>query len=176
MKTLIIFCSRNGQTKKISFYIADIIRMNQLCDVININDAIKIKLNWKQYDRILIGASIYYGHFNPIVNKFIKYNLCTLKKLISGFFSVNLTARKSDKNLPNTNSYTKKFLINSPWKPDCCAVFAGALQYSRYNWFNKNIIKIIMFLTGGATDLNCDIEYTDWEKVKFFVNHFKQLK
>ncbi|MBK4775930.1 menaquinone-dependent protoporphyrinogen IX dehydrogenase [Candidatus Pantoea edessiphila] len=176
MKALIIFYSRNGQTKKISSYIADNIRMKQICDVINITDAISRDLDWKAYDRVLIGASIYYGNFNPIVYKFIQQNIFILKTLITGFFAVNLTARKIGKNSPVTNSYTKKFLKNSPWKPNCCAVFAGSLQYSNYNWFNKNIIKFIMYLTGGETNHKCDIEYTDWEQVKNFVNYFKELK
>ncbi|PPI87676.1 menaquinone-dependent protoporphyrinogen IX dehydrogenase [Candidatus Pantoea edessiphila] len=176
MKALIIFCSRYGQTKKIATYIADNISYYQLCDVINITDAMNINFNWKQYDRILIGASIHYGHFNPILNKFIQLNLFAIKKLISGFFSVNLTARKIEKNSPRTNIYTYKFLKGSPWKPNCCAVFAGALQYSNYNWFNKIVIQIIMLLTGGETNSNCNIEYTDWEEVRIFINYFKKLK
>ncbi|PPI86271.1 menaquinone-dependent protoporphyrinogen IX dehydrogenase [Candidatus Pantoea edessiphila] len=176
MKALIIFYSRNGQTKKIASYIADHMRTNQLCDLVNIRDAIHINFDWKQYNRILIGASIYYGYFNPIVDIFIKSNLLALKKLISGFFSVNLTARKYEKSSPHTNSYTYKFLVSSPWKPDCCAVFAGALQYSRYHWLDRAMIKIIMFITGGETNSQCDIEYTDWEQVKIFTNFFQQIR
>ncbi|PPI88368.1 menaquinone-dependent protoporphyrinogen IX dehydrogenase [Candidatus Pantoea edessiphila] len=176
MKALIIFYSRNGQTEKISSYIADIIRSNQPCDLINISDAINIDFDWKQYDCILIGASIHYGHFHPIVNEFIKRNVLTLKEIFSGFFSVNLVARKIEKSSPYTNAYTYKFLNSSPWKPNCCAVFGGALKYSRYNLFDKTIIRFIMFITGGETNINYDVEYTNWEQVKKFANHFKNLK
>ena len=55
-----------------------------------------------------------------------------LKAMPSAFFSVNLVARKPEKRTPQTNSYTRKFLLNSPWQPESCAVIAGALRYPRY--------------------------------------------
>ncbi len=40
-------------------------------------------------------------------------------------YSVNLVARKPEKRTPQTNSYARKFLMNSQWRPDRCAVIAG---------------------------------------------------
>ncbi len=77
----------------------------------------------------VIGASIRYGHFHPAVDRFVKKHLAALQALPGAFFSVNLVARKPEKRTPQTNSYTRKFLLNSPWQPQSCAVFAGALRY-----------------------------------------------
>ncbi|WP_368073587.1 flavodoxin domain-containing protein, partial [Vibrio cholerae] len=44
------------------------------------------------------------------------------------------------------------FLKKSPWQPERIAVFAGALYYPRYRWFDKMMIRLIMTLTGGETD------------------------
>ncbi|MNG25576.1 Protoporphyrinogen IX dehydrogenase [menaquinone] [compost metagenome] len=51
-------------------------------------------------------------------------------------------------------------------------MFAGALRYSRYNWWQTRIIQLIMMITGGSTDTSQDIEFTDWEKVRAFAREF----
>jgi menaquinone-dependent protoporphyrinogen oxidase len=33
-----------------------------------------------------------------------------------------------------------------------CAVFAGALRYPRYRWYDRFMIRLIMKMTGGETD------------------------
>ncbi|WP_380184542.1 menaquinone-dependent protoporphyrinogen IX dehydrogenase [Kalamiella sp. sgz302252] len=173
MKALILYSSRDGQTREIAAYIANQLKTRQECDTLNILHAENIE--WQQYDRVLIGASIRYGHFHPKVDKFVKQHLAEIKKRASGFFSVNLTARKPEKRTPQTNAYTRKFLLNSPWQPDCCAVFAGALRYPRYGFFDRFMIQLIMRMTGGETDTTKEVEYTDWEEVARFAHEFADL-
>ncbi|VFP87936.1 menaquinone-dependent protoporphyrinogen IX dehydrogenase [Candidatus Erwinia haradaeae] len=171
MKTLILFSSRYGQTRKISYYIAGILQKKVECCIKNIESAGDI--NCLQYDRILIGASVYYGHFHPPFEQFIKKNANILNQVISGFFSVNLVARKPEKRTPETNPYTRKFLLQSLWKPNCCAVFSGALRYPDYSLLNRFMIKLIMYITKGDTDSKKPfIEYTDWKQVRYFANQF----
>lgn len=173
MKALIIYSSRDGQTQKIAGCIAQSLAPQQLCDVIDISQT--ATLDWAQYDRVLIGASIRYGHFHPALMKFVTQHREALQQRVSGFFSVNLTARKADKCMPATNAYTHKFLAQSPWQPDCCAVFAGALRYPRYRWFDRVMIQLIMRMTGGETDTSKEVEYTDWQKVALFAEEFAHL-
>lgn len=173
MKALILYSTRDGQTQKIASYIAEQIGQQHNCDVMNIQHA--TSPDWAQYDRVLIGASIRYGHFQPVVDAFVKQHLHQLQQRTSGFFSVNLTARKPEKRSPETNAYTQKFLSQSPWRPDCCAVFAGALYYPRYRWFDRIMIQLIMRMTGGETDSTKEVEYTDWQQVSRFANDFAQL-
>ncbi|KAJ9431012.1 menaquinone-dependent protoporphyrinogen oxidase [Candidatus Pantoea symbiotica] len=173
MKALILYSSRDGQTRDIAARIAQTLVPHQLCDVIDLLEANQI--DWLQYDRVLIGASIRYGHFNPALLKFVTQHKAQLQQRVSGFFSVNLTARKADKCTPETNAYTRKFLEQSPWQPDCCAVFAGALRYPRYRWFDRVMIQFIMRMTGGETDASKEVEYTDWNKVALFAQDFAQL-
>lgn len=173
MKALILYSTRDGQTQKIASALAETIRQQQPCDVLNIQDA--AVPDWTLYDRVLIGASIRYGHFQPVVDTFVKQHLPALQQRTSGFFSVNLTARKPEKRTPETNAYTRKFLLQSPWQPDCCAVFAGALYYPRYRWFDRVMIQLIMRMTGGETDATKEVEYTDWQQVSRFAHEFAQL-
>ncbi|WP_130833245.1 menaquinone-dependent protoporphyrinogen IX dehydrogenase [[Erwinia] mediterraneensis] len=173
MKALILFSSRDGQTRDIASYIAKVLEGKVACEVLNILHA--DKLDWSQYDRVLIGASIRYGHFHPAVGQFVQQHLQALQQRPGGFFSVNLTARKAEKRTPETNAYTRKFLLQSPWQPDCCAVFAGALRYPRYRWFDRIMIQLIMRMTGGETDATKEVEYTDWQQVQRFAEEFAQL-
>lgn len=173
MKALILYSSRDGQTREIAAYIANTLKAHQECDVINILHAQQI--DWARYDRVLIGASIRYGHFQPAVTRFVKKHLAELQQRLSGFFSVNLTARKPEKRTPQTNAYTRKFLLQSPWQPDSCAVFAGALRYPRYSWFDRVMIQFIMRMTGGETDRHKEVEYTDWQQVERFAKEFAHM-
>ncbi len=173
MKALILFSSRDGQAREIASYIANEIKRQQACDVINILHAGAV--DWAQYDRVLIGASIRYGNFHPAVAKFVKENLNELQQRTTGLFSVNLTARKPEKRSPQTNAYTRKFLQHSPWQPECCAVFAGTLRYPRYRWFDRVMIQLIMRMTGGETDSSKEVVYTDWHQVERFAREFVQL-
>lgn len=170
MKTLILYSSHDGQTKKIAAYIAEIIKEN--VDVKSIRDVV----NLQDYDRIIIGASIRYGHFNKQLYKMLEKHTALLNQKITAFFGVNLTARKPEKSTPETNVYVRKFLQRITWQPTISAVFAGALFYPCYTFFDRVMIQFIMRITGGETDPTKEIEYTDWQKVRSFSEMFLALK
>ncbi|HGK7507615.1 menaquinone-dependent protoporphyrinogen IX dehydrogenase [Kluyvera cryocrescens] len=174
MKTLMLFSTRDGQTREIAAYLCS--QLNELgtdTAMIDLNRTDDIE--WQLYDRVIIGASIRYGHFHPALDRFVKKHAAVLQSMPSAFFSVNLVARKPEKRSPQTNSYTRKFLLRSPWQPDSCAVFAGALRYPRYGWFDRFMIRLIMKMTGGETDTRKEVVYTDWEQVAGFAREIVQL-
>lgn len=174
MKTLILFSTRDGQTHEIANTIAaELSGLGVESDVIDLNNAQPVR--WESYERVVIGASIRYGHFSPVLDSFVKRHSETLNQLPSAFFSVNLVARKPEKNTPETNSYTQKFLARSPWQPNACAVFAGALRYPRYRWFDRLMIQLIMKMTGGETDTRKEVIYTDWQQVSVFAREIARL-
>lgn len=173
-KALLLYSTREGQTKKILHFIEK--RLSDYeCDSIDLHSVDSVDLN--QYDKVLIGASIRYGHLNKKLYKFIECNLNALIESKAAFFCVNLTARKEDqgKDTPEGSAYIKTFLKKSPWQPELIGVFAGALYYPRYNWFDRTMIKFIMNMTGGETDTTKEIEYTNWEKVTLFADKFKNM-
>ncbi|MND83747.1 Protoporphyrinogen IX dehydrogenase [menaquinone] [compost metagenome] len=174
MKTLILFSTRDGQTREIASYLASELKEQGVyADVVSLNRTEEIV--WQDYDRVVIGASIRYGHFHPAVARFVKKHAVTLNALPSAFYSVNLVARKAEKRTPQTNSYTRKFLLSSPWQPTQCAVFAGALRYPRYRWLDRFMIRLIMKMTGGETDTSKEVVYTDWQQVASFARDIAQL-
>ncbi|OOF37091.1 menaquinone-dependent protoporphyrinogen IX dehydrogenase [Rodentibacter heidelbergensis] len=169
MKTLILYSSHDGQTKKISEFLTALLEGEVIVD------ELREDYDLEPFERVIIGASIRYGHFNKTLDRFIVRNLVHLAQKKSGFFGVNLTARKAGKDNPETNVYVRKFLQRTKWQPELAAVFAGALLYPRYKWFDRVMIQFIMKITGGETDTTKEIEYTDWEKVKQFAQRINAL-
>lgn len=166
MKTAIFYLSNDGQTKKIAENLA--IEFEH-CEIFSLREKKEISTQeLAQFDCIIVGASIRYGHFDPLLDSFIRQHCDLLNHKKTAFFSVNLTARKPNRNTPETNVYTRKLLARIAWKPSFVAVFAGALRYPRYGWLDKIMIRFIMTITGGETDTSKEYEYTDWEKVRSF--------
>ena len=164
--SLIIYSSTDGQTKTICEKIKSFSKNSESIKLISLEEA--HDFNLQSYEDIIIGASIRYGKHNKNLYKFISLNKEILKKKRSAFFSVNVVARKPEKNTPETNPYMKKFLKISNWKPDKLSVFAGKVNYPNYGFFDKNIIRLIMFITKGPTDTSRSFEFTDWSKVEDF--------
>ena len=164
--SLIIYVTTDGQTKTICEKIKSFSKNSESVKLISLEEA--SNFNLQSYEDIIIGASIRYGKHSKNLYKFISLNKETLEKKRSAFFSVNVVARKPEKNTPETNPYMKKFLKISNWKPDKLGVFAGKVNYPNYGFFDKYIIQLIMFITKGPTDTSQSFEFTDWSKVEDF--------
>ena len=166
--TLIIYSTTDGQTLDICKRIAEIINTKSISKIASFEDA--ETLNLSNYKKIIIGASIRYGKHKPELYSFIRENLDTLNKIDSAFFSVNVVARKSEKNTPETNPYMQKFLSLSEWKPEHLEVFAGKIDYPKYKFIDKHMIRLIMWITKGPTNLDGTYEFTNWDSVNNFAN------
>ena len=123
------------------------------------------KEDLSNYNKIIIGASIRYGKHNPNLIKFVKRNINILNNVKTAFFSVNVVARKKEKSSPSTNPYVIKFINQTNWKPTNIGVFAGKVDYPSYKFFDKHIIRFIMWLTKGPTDISKSYEFTNWDEV-----------
>ena len=170
-RTLVIYSSVDGQTLKIVKRITAL--MEGEISLLNVDEHLEI--DFSQYDKVLIGASIRYGNFRRNLLDFVNKHKIQLDLLPNAFFLVCLTARKPEKANPANNAYMAKFDQLSQWQPRLKGVFAGALLYSRYNWWQTLIIQLIMKITGGSTDTKEDIELTDWSKVDLFSKDFSAL-
>ena len=169
-KILLVYSTTDGQTIAICEKIKSVLIKNNLVDIIPISEFQKKEL--KIYDQVIVGASIRYGKHKKEVYQFIKTHQNDLKRKKTGFFSVNVVARKPNKNTPITNPYIKKFLEISNWEPKHLAVFAGKIDYQKYRFIDRHMIRLIMFITKGPTDLKGVFEFTDWKNVEKFAKQF----
>ena len=164
--TLIIYSSTDGHTKTICKRLTSYLNDGDKIKIISIDEAKNIELF--AFNKIIIGASIRYGKHSKNLYKFVNSNKNVLDKIQSIFFSVNVVARKLEKSTPDTNPYIKKFLKISNWRPKKIGVFAGKVDYPNYGFFDRYVIKFIMFLTKGPTDTSRSYEFTNWDNVKKF--------
>jgi len=163
---VILYSSTDGQTLKICQKInSQLVLKGLTADLLSIDDN---TANLTQYSLIIIGASIRYGVHHKKVIEFINNSKTILESTKTVFFSVNLVARKAEKNTPTTNPYVIKFFKNIDWKPTLVEVFAGKLDYKKYPFLDRKMIQLIMWITKGPTNTNTEIEYTDWKKVQSF--------
>ena len=164
---LITYSTTDGHTRTICERLKKVVEEQQNSVVVSwMNEDPDIDLH--PFDKVIIGASIRYGKHQPQVFDFIRKNQAILESMPSAFFSVNVVARKPEKNQPETNPYLQKFLKKINWEPKNLAVFAGKIDYPRYGFVDRQMIRLIMWMTRGPTDPTSTTEFTDWEKVKEF--------
>jgi len=174
MNSIIIYSTTDGQTKKICESLKNNSINKNFYKVLSLEEAFNTEV--EKYEQIIIGASIRYGRHDSRVYKFIENNKEILDKKKSAFFSVNVVARKPEKNTPDTNPYIKKFLSKTNWRPKKLGVFAGKIDYPNLSFINKIVIRLIMFITSGPTNTNNTYEFTDWQSVKKFIKEFDEIK
>ena len=124
---------------------------------------------------VVLVAAVRYGRHLPEADRF----LATYRSLNSppplAFASVNLTARKPAKTTATGNPYLRKAIARYRFTPAVAVAFAGRLDYRRYGWMDRQVIRFIMLLTRGPTDPNSCIEYTSWQAVDEFAARVAHL-
>ncbi len=164
---LIVYSTTDGHTLRICRRLQQVIeRQAHRVKLASVNDAPDADL--EPFDKIVIGASIRYGKYRPQVYDFIRRNVKVLESKPSAFFSVNVVARKPEKNRAETNPYTKQFQKKASWQPKELAVFAGKIDYQKYSFWDRHIIRLIMWMTEGPTHPRTVAEFTNWEEVEAF--------
>lgn len=173
-RVIIAYSTVDGHTRHICERIADAVgQRDHEVELAAIDDGPAIDL--AAFDKIVIGASIRYGKHRPQVTELINTNQDVLESKPSAFFSVNVVARKPGKNTPETNPYLQKFLRRISWQPKNLAVFAGKIDYPRYDFLDRLAIRFIMWMTKGPTDPTAVVEFTDWDKVDEFARHVAEM-
>ena len=170
MKTVLVLCSStDGQTRKICDRLRQIMQdAGDRVMLTMIEDAREVSP--ADYQMAVVGARIRYGRTDARVIEYANRHAATLNAMPSAYFSVNIVARKSGKNRPETNPYVQAFLRRVAWRPHMLEVFAGKLDYPRYGVLDRMIIRFIMWLTEGPTEPDAVVEFTDWQRVEAFGN------
>ncbi|WP_394756309.1 menaquinone-dependent protoporphyrinogen IX dehydrogenase [Rhodoferax sp.] len=166
-KILVVYSTTDGHTRHICERLQQVmVQQGHAAIVVPLAQADALDLD--SFDKIVIGASIRYGKHQPMVKQFIERHQALLERKANAFFSVNIVARKPEKNRPDTNPYLIKFLRTLSWQPQLLGVFAGKLDYPRYRLVDRFMIRLIMLMTNGPTDPKSVIEFTDWQQVEAF--------
>lgn len=168
MRQVLLLCSStDGQTRKICERLRQILQgAGDEVTLTMIEDANGLAPD--RYQMVVVGARIRYGKTDPRVIAYANRHAVALNAMPSAFFSVNIVARKPQKNRAETNPYVQAFLRLVAWRPRIVEVFAGKLDYPRYGPADRWMIRLIMWLTDGPTDPHAVVEFTDWQRVDAF--------
>ncbi len=164
---LIVYSTVDGHTLKICSRIRDLLELDgHSVTLSEIGKGASAEV--AKYDKLVIGASIRYGRHREEVCKFVQAHRRDIGQRPSAFFSVNVVARKRGKDSPEGNPYVQQFCRRTHWAPNELGVFAGKIDYSKYGLLDRYMIRFIMWLTKGPTDLHASVEFTRWEQVDAF--------
>lgn len=114
---------------------------------------------------VVVVAAVRYGRHLPQAEQFLGQWRSAGQGARLVLLSVNLTARKPGKNTPEGNRYLQTAIKRHQLQPVLAAAVAGRLDYQRYGWRDRQIIRFIMKLTGGPTHPSACVEFTDWDAV-----------
>src|SRR6202142_4290377 len=114
---------------------------------------------------IVLVAAVRYGKHLPEADRFLAAYRSLASPPPLALASVNLTARKLAQTTATGNAYLRKTIARHRLAPALAVAFAGRLEYHRYGWLDRQIIRFIMLLTRGPIDPNTNVEYTSWPAV-----------
>ncbi|UPV76684.1 protoporphyrinogen oxidase (plasmid) [Halorussus limi] len=164
---LICYGTGEGQTEKVAERIIKVIReRSHEATAVN-TDEIPSDLDVKQFDAVLVGASIHAGKHQSVVREFVKTNRDALAKKPTAFFQVSLSSA-TEEGRTQAAGYVEEFIEDTGWHPDRIGLFGGALRYSEYGFLKRLMMKQIAKRTMPDVDTSRDAEFTDWDEVEAF--------
>ncbi len=170
-RVVVAFASHDGHAAAIAARVRDRLRAQALAaELVDLAAAPPASEVAASCDLVAVVAAVRYGKHLPAADGF----LAAWRRLPAppplALATVNLTARKPDKQTLETNPYLKKLIARHALAPAATAIFAGRLDYPRYRWFDRQMIRLIMALTGGPTDGTAQVDYTFWPGVDAFAD------
>lgn len=174
-KILLVYGTTEGHTAQIAQRMAE--AMRAAGHEVDAHDSKEMRKSTSErvYEGVLVGGSIHRGEHQSSVLRFVRRNLDLLDRLPSAFFSVSLTAVElDDEARQETQAMVDKFVRETGWQPRRVETIAGALVYSQYNVFMRQIMKLISKSQGLPTDTSHDYDYTDWDAVEKFAREFAE--
>ena len=167
MKILIIYGTTECQTRKVADFLQK--EFEALGHTVTLRDANATPPAPAGYDAVIIGASMHMERYQEPVMYYIQEHHTALNGTTSAFYSVSLTAASDDTtSWHELRDITDRFLHTTKWRPGLVEYVAGALRYTKYDFFKKFIMRQIAKHTDPSVVKGEDKEYTDWGALKLF--------
>jgi menaquinone-dependent protoporphyrinogen oxidase len=168
------FASRDGHAAAIARHIAERLRASGLtAESVDLAEDRPVAEILAGTTLMVVVAAVRYGKHLAPAERFLEACHTHANKPPLALASVNLTARKPAKRTAETNPYLKKLIDRHNLRPIAATTFAGKLDYPKYRWLDRQMIRLIMYLTGGPTDGTSTIDYTEWDSVDAFADAIK---
>lgn len=171
MKILVVYGTTEGHTRKVAERVGEYIKSAghkaQLADSTDKPSSV----NLADYSAVIIAGSVHQRHYQGSLAYFIHSRLDELRQLPTALLSVNLSMVTAT-DCKEANADVQKLLEDTGWTPDSTKLVAGALKYSQYDFFKRQIMKIMAKQGHMPTDTEEDYEFTDWNDLQEFIDEF----
>lgn len=171
MNILVVYGTTEGQTRKISEWVGT--RIQKAGHAVALRDSTTLSADFDvvPYDAVVVAASVHQGQYQSSLIHFVKDHLERLHDRPTVFLSVSM-ASVLDEGKDDAQSYVDRFLSETGWRPTQTELVSGALLYTQYDFFKRQMMKLIVWKGGGPTDANQDYEFTDWGALARIVDSF----
>lgn len=171
-RILIVYESKHGQTEKIAKFIRDRMAVQgHAVELFNAEHALPVAFS--NYDGVIVGAPIYARRYPRRIRRWVEDHSENLNRKQSAFFSVCMAVLNKDERTQRDLLRTAEFFFEQTgWYPKRRKLFAGAVAFTKYNWFVKWIAKAISNSYGQSLDMQHDHEFTPWRDVARFCDDF----
>jgi menaquinone-dependent protoporphyrinogen oxidase len=171
-RVLVVYASHYGQTHTIAKRITDRLRdRGHEVELANVSDGLYGVPPPHDYDAVVIGSRVEFGKHAAPVLEYIRNHRSELKRIPTAFFSVSMSAAGKPAG-SDPNGYLAKTFSDCNWYPTESLAFGGALQYRRYNWLLRFVMKQISKQGGHTTDTSKNHYFTDFSAVADFTDRF----
>lgn len=159
MKTLIAYASKHGATKKAADKLA--MELKGVVVILNLEDKAALKTSIENFDRVVIGGSIYIGKIQKSVRKFCDVNLEKLLKVDKlGLFICCGTEEKDMEQL--VDSFPEKLIV----KADVKGYFGYEFDLDKIGFISRVMLK----KAAGVEESESNIKY---DNIKSFARDFE---
>jgi len=162
----LFYATRDGQSRRIAERIASRLADHGITALPrDLAGGLPARSSLRAARLVVVVAAVRYGAPLPEAEQFLASYRTLAEPPDLVLLSVNLTARKQGKDTVEGNAYLRKSIARHRLAPVFALAIAGRLDYSRYGWWDRQLIRFIMKLTGGPTDPKTCIDYTPWDVV-----------
>src|SRR5262249_36510944 len=148
-----LYATREGQTRRIAEHIAATARLRghtaTVVDAANIPEGFSLE----DYSAAVLAASVHSHQHEREMSSFVKRHLHELDRIPTVFLSVSLSEagaenlkapqEKRETAALDARKMIESFLNETGWRPKVIQPVAGAILYSKYNFFMRYIMKRI---------------------------------
>ena len=172
-RILVVYGTTEGHTRRIAEFVGEKLRTHgHIARVIDSASA-DAKQVQPVYDGVILGGSLHQGKHQSALAHFIRDNAGWINGLPNAFFSVSLSMASANADeREEAREIAREFVDESGLNAGIVHCVAGALLYTKYDYFKRFVMRRIAEKEGGEVNTSQDHEYTDWNDVAAVVDRY----
>ncbi len=161
-KILVTYATRAGSTFEVAALVAEVLRTTGATVDVTYVRAVR---ELKDYDAVVIGSAIRMGQWLPEAVEFVEANCETLSHIPTAYFVVSGFLREDS---PEMRQKALAYLdpVRTMLEPISIGLFAGKMDYSKMNWFDRSIAEAVSSSAG---------DWRDWQAIRSWAQDLSRL-